>query len=154
MREEHRIWMEYVDHEVRAVCDAKGWGSQIRRKWSAREKPVSESPIDDYEWKLIPGTQGRLADADPNDFDGVYYVFSFDEPNGRFVLQHDTHHVGVWGPHWEQSSYTEIGPSDMTTYYVMMARRGPAPDHPAVGWLRDHLLDLVSRCGPNRFSRT
>src|SRR5688572_1630860 len=98
--------MEYIDGEVRAVCETKGWGHQIRRKWSERGKPVSDSPIDDYEWKLIPDADGKLSDAPPSDFDGVYYVVSFDSSNDRFVLQHDTSHCGMMGPDWEVATYT------------------------------------------------
>ena len=86
MHAEEQDWMVYIEGEVRAVCERRGWGHQIRRKWSIRETPVSESTIDDFEWKLIPGAQGRLADAPPGDFDGEYYVLSFDRANGRFVL--------------------------------------------------------------------
>jgi hypothetical protein len=97
MRGEDRDWMAYIDAEVRAVCQAKGWGHQIRRKSSIREKPVALSPVEDYEWKLIPGAQGKLPDAPLDDFDGTYYLFSFDKPNEKFIFQHDTTHCGVWG---------------------------------------------------------
>jgi hypothetical protein len=146
MRNDDRDWMAYVDGEVRAVCESKGWGHQIRRKWSVREKPVWQSPIDDYEWKLIPDAHGRLEDAQPGDFDGIYYVLCFDRPNGRFVFQHDTSHCGIMGPHWEEETYTAISPR--------VASRRETADQPAVGWLRDHLLELITRFGPNHFSVT
>jgi len=47
--ERKRKWMAYIDAEVAGVCHRRGWGQQIRRKWAVREKPVSDSPIDDYE---------------------------------------------------------------------------------------------------------
>src|SRR5262249_51765165 len=71
-------WMEYISTEVSATCRQKGWGVQIRRKWSVREKPVASSGIDDYEWKLIP--DGRVySDLGIAGFEeGVYYVLGFD----------------------------------------------------------------------------
>ena len=61
MDETSNKWMAYIDTEVRAACEKKGWGSQMRRKWSVRDKPVSESSVDDYEWKLIPRHAKRRA---------------------------------------------------------------------------------------------
>ena len=55
-----QAWIAYIDGEVRAVCEAKGWGHQIRRKWTVRETPVAKSPIDDYEWKLIDNGAGAM----------------------------------------------------------------------------------------------
>ena len=54
MHEFDKKWLAYIDGEVRAACDEKGWAHQMRRKWAVRGKPVSDSPVDDYEWKLIP----------------------------------------------------------------------------------------------------
>jgi len=72
-------WMAYIDTEVAAVCRSRGWGHQIRRKWSVREKPVSDSPIDDYEWKLIPGREADTPEAAPSEFDeGTYFVLWHD----------------------------------------------------------------------------
>ena len=153
MHADEQDWMAYIDGEVRAVCEVKGWVRQIRRKWSVREKPVSESTIDDYEWKLIPDVKGRLPDAPPGDFDGIYYAFSFDKSNGRFVLQHDTAHCGVMGPHWELVTYTEIRPHPFMTC-VAPEERGALRCHPPVGWLRDHLQRLIASFGPNNFSVT
>ena len=65
MDEASNKWMASIDAEVRAACEIKGWGSQIRRKWSVRDKPVSEASVDDYEWKLIPGADARLPEQIP-----------------------------------------------------------------------------------------
>ena len=146
---EDRDWMAYIDREVRAACEAKGWGQQIRRKWSAREKPVSESLIDDYEWKLVPDAAGTLPEAPAGDFDGVYYVLCFDKPNGRFVFQHDTSHCGMMGPHWEVATYTEIRPT-----HAIGDEHGATLGYPPAGWLRDHLRGLITRFRPNSFSVT
>ncbi len=109
-------WMVYIDAEVRALCQARGWGHQIRRRWSVREKPVSDSAIDDYEWKLIPDAHGRLPDAPFGDLEeGAYYVLAFNKPNGSFVFQHSTSRCGMVGPHWERTTYTEIRPDPYVT---------------------------------------
>ena len=153
MHPEDHAWMAYIDGEVRAVCEAKGWGHQIRRKWSVREKPVVESTIADYEWKLLPDAHGRLPDAPDGDFDGVYYVVSFDSSNDRFIFQHDTSHGGAMGPHWEVETYSEIRPSPLMAR-VIAVEQGVPRDHPSEGWLRDHLLRLIASFGPNYFSVT
>jgi hypothetical protein len=54
-----------------------------------REKPVSESSVEDYEWKLIPSGELPKHPADAID-EGKYYVLRFDRRSGKFVLQHDT----------------------------------------------------------------
>ena len=46
-------WIAYITKEVKSASLKKLWGYQIRRKWSVREKPVAESPLADYEWKII-----------------------------------------------------------------------------------------------------
>lgn len=153
MTGDDREWMAYIDAEVRAVCDARGWGRQVRRKWAVREHPVWDSPIEEYEWKLIPSAHGRLPDAPSDDYDGTYYVLWFDRPRGRFVLQHDTQHVGILGPHWERETYTEIHPTAWQGEIMPRAiRTAGAP--PPVGWLRDHIDHLVARYAPNSFSVT
>jgi hypothetical protein len=69
MGPEDADWMEFIDNEVRTICQARGWRQQVRRKWSIRNKPVSESGIDDYEWKLIPDAEGGPPDPPPNVWD-------------------------------------------------------------------------------------
>ncbi len=145
MSGEDQDLMAYIDGEVRAVCEAVGWGHQVRRRWSVRETPVCQSPIDDYEWKLIPGAHGKLPDAPVGDFEGRYYVLRFDKRRGRFVFQHDTLHCGMLGPQWEQLTYTEIQPG------VVRDEPTAPSGHPHVGWLRRHLLDLTTRFGLNSF---
>jgi hypothetical protein len=157
MDREEQEWMAYIDGEVRALCEAKGWGQQIRRKWTVRERPVEESPIDDYEWKLIPSAQGRLADTPPGDYEGTYYVLRFEKCNGGFVLQHDTSHCGRMGLHWEVATYTEIRPFPMMLRplaRVPPVGRSEPSELPPSGWLRDHLQRLVTLFRPNVFSVT
>ena len=153
-------WMAYIDGEVRTFCEAKGWGQQIRRKWSVREKPVVDSAIEDHEWKLIPGGGGKLPDAKGSDFEGVYYVLWFDKHKNRFVLQHDTSHGGLMGPHWEEATYTEICPNPMAynalgkTEDVAAYASGVLLWRPPAGWLSDHLKSLTARFAPNSFCLT
>ena len=146
--------MAYIDGEVRAVCQTKGWGHQIRRKRSAHTKPVAESPIDDYEWKLIPEADGKLPDELAGGFEeGVYYVLSFDKRRDRFVLQHDTSRGGIMGSRWETATYTEMRRLDDETglFYDQLGDPLPLPPE---GWLRTHLRALTDRFGPNSFSLT
>jgi hypothetical protein len=130
-------WMVYIDSEVRAACEKKGWRCQIRRQWSVRDKPVSDSSVDDYEWKLIPGTKAELPEQHPIQFDeGIYYILSLDPHGEKLVLQHDTVEGGLVFSFVK--SFTEI--------YV-----GLIPGTPKEGWLRDLLVDLTSRFKPNQF---
>jgi hypothetical protein len=146
MTKDDQDLMSYVDDEVRAVCEARGWGHQIRRKWSVREKPVSASPIEDYEWKLLPHERGRLPDTSDADPDGSYYVLSVCRGTAvAFVLQHDTTNAGLIGPHWERETSTTITPLQGEGFGLRFGQPG---------WLRDHLLELVAKFGPNEFCRT
>jgi hypothetical protein len=54
MREEDQSWMDYIDDEVRATCEARGWGHQIRRKGAARSKVVTQSPIASVATQMRP----------------------------------------------------------------------------------------------------
>jgi hypothetical protein len=147
-------WMVYIDAELRAVCEAKGWRHQIRRKESVREKPVGKSTVDDYEWKLVPTVQEKLPDTRPEDWQGTYYVLSFDRANRSFLLQHDTSHCGMMGPHWERETHTTIRWNPFTLRLSREARTRPAPAFPPAGWLRNHLEELITRFDPNSFSAT
>ena len=143
-------WMNYITSEVRATCAETGLSHQVRRKWSVRHKPVRESLVDDYEWKLILRTYGSREEARTDEFEeGTYYVLGFDPQNGRFLLQHDTNHCGATGPWRERASYTEI----------LLGADGQDHDErlmvtPPNGWLREHLTQLLSQFGPNQFSLT
>ena len=151
MHKEDKDWMAYIDAEVKAACGHRGLVPQIRRKWSVREKPVAESPIEDYEWKLVKPDPGTF-DA-PDEFEGTYYVLGFDKVNGRFLLQHDNWQGGDVGPHWEVTTYTEIRWGFRGSSIVSSHEQAPLV-LPPVGWLRDHLLRLIDRFEPNSFSVT
>lgn len=149
-------WMPYVDAEVRAACQSAGMAYQLRRKWSVRHVPVSESSLADYEWKLIPQAEGRRPDAAPTEFDeGVYYVLSCDPEEGSLVFQHDTLHCGLPAMHGSVSTYSRIEIPPPQLWAVLepgAARRseGLPPD----GWLSGHLGELTRRFDPNCFSLT
>lgn len=148
MRSEDETLMTYIEQEVRALCNARGWGHQLRRKWSVRAKPVAESPLQDYEWKLLPGETGRLPDTTRDDFEGTYYVLRCNPEGPVFTLQHDTFQAGNPSPIWERSHYTDI--SYMTG---RDAHRNKQPA-PPTGWLYSHLADLTQAYKPNIFSYT
>ncbi len=166
MDETSNKWMAYIDTEVRAACEKKGWGSQIRRKWSVRDKPVSESSVDDYEWKLIPGADARLPEQQLSGLglaEGIYYVLSLDRRGSKLILQHDTARGEPFlGPHWWLQSFTEIqvaGLGDHEYMRLMLQveeteHEGRLPVPPQNGRLRDFLVDLTSRFKPNNFSIT
>jgi len=164
--------MNYIHAEVRDVCHRNGWRVQVRRKWSAREKPVSSSRVDDYEWKLIPG-QDLLPESEaanpapPNQFDeGTYFVLGIEASSGKCVLQHDTFHCGLMGDHWYTRTYTEIdlweaarstsvaksiqGGIDPT----LDVQRGWTGSIPPSGMLGRFLQDLTGRFRPNDFCIT
>jgi hypothetical protein len=156
-------WMAYINAEVRAVCSKRDWGYQVRRKWSVREKPVVESSVEDYEWKLIPGAQTRLPNQEPREFDGgIYFVLSLDLRRGAFFLQHDTSRFGDLGPKWNLESFTEIrlvglGHLEYSRRVLEMGgdeHEGPFPVPQESGWLEGILTDLTSRFQPNHFSLT
>lgn len=164
MDETSNKWMAYIDTEVRAACEKKGWGSQIRRKWSVRDKPVSESSVDDYEWKLILGADARLPERERFAIDeGIYYVLSLDRRGSKLILQHDTARLEPFlGPNWWLQSFTEIqvaGLGDHEYMRLMLQveeteHEGRLPVPPQNGRLRDFLVDLTSRFKPNNFSIT
>ena len=170
MKKIEKRWMAYIDSEVRGACEEKGWGYQIRRKWSVREKPVSKSSIEDYEWKLSPGSAGGWPDISlsPTDFgECIYFILQFDRSSAKLVLQHDTRQGGAdIEPYWDLESYTHIrlggwfhqlqlhrehhptiqGQVEGTEHDRLLAEPGPE------GWLRDHLVELTTRFQPNQYS--
>jgi hypothetical protein len=155
-RKKTQEWMAYIEAEVAAACRKNSWGHQIRRKWSVREKPVSSSTIDDYEWKLLPRDQSVPREAAPREFDeGTYFVLGFESSKGKFVLQHDTNHGGVMGDHWFTNTYTEIRlPSNLwpgPEFADAIDLNNPLP---ASGWLQRFLLALTARFRPNSFCVT
>ena len=90
-------WMAYIDAEVREACRLRGLGYQVRRKWTVREKPVSGSPVDDYEWKLLTGDRcdrDRPELGTDESDEGRYYLLELDRARGKFILYHDNHYGG------------------------------------------------------------
>ena len=164
MDETSNKWMAYIDAEVRAACEKKGWGYQVRRTWSVRDKPVSECSVEDYEWKLIPNAVGRLLERDELDFD--YYVLRLDRRAQKLVLQHDNlYGSDAFGPHFFLKTLTEIqlgglghGDPDYTTPLIRFEGDSESKESVPVpsqnGRLRNYLIDLTSRFKPNHFSIT
>jgi hypothetical protein len=157
MDELSQKWMAYIDAEVRAACRQHGLGYQVRRKWTVREKPVSASPIDDYEWKLVPGAKGDLPDQAPDEGDaGRYYLLGLDRAGGKFILHHDNHYGGD-GSEMHLATFTEIrllDPHSPDIMRVWAETDFAVADHriappPRTGWLCDMLVLLTERFQPN-----
>jgi hypothetical protein len=160
MDELSQKWMAYIGAEVLAACRQRGLGSQVRRKWTVRDKPVSASPVEDYEWKLVPGEKGNLPEQDPQALDeGRYYVLGLDRAGGKFIFQHDTRFGGD-GSEMNLATFTEIqllGPDNPDYIAAWLETGSPetaariAPPPPP-GWLCKTLVRLTERFQPNWFS--
>ena len=94
--------MSMIASEVRRFADRKGWKWQVRRAWVAREKPLKESDIFDYEWKLIPHQvfgQERMVGGSiileerGERFAGWYYVLKLRDQNTL-----ELSHGNDWSP--------------------------------------------------------
>ena len=165
MDELSQKWMAYIDSEVHAACRTNGLGSQVRRKWTVRAKPVSESPVDDYEWKLIPRARDSAPEEQPDALEeGTYYVLGVDRARGTFILQHDSV-VGGAEPNFGVRTFTEIEflawnnfMRNNADYLRLLQEAGDAEQAgkvespPPLGWLREFLVDLTRRFQPNSFS--
>jgi hypothetical protein len=136
-------WMAYVNDELDAFCRATGFKQQVRRSWTVREKPVKESSLDDYEWKVF-----RKPQPD-HEFEGEYYLVGVRRAEGRFWVRHSTVHAGVMGAHWDRETVTELNPDGM---HVVPKRKPGQP--PRVGWLREHLEFLTGKFEPNHYAIT
>jgi hypothetical protein len=123
-----QAWKDYIEAEVKATCEDRGWGHQVRRKWSVRDRPVSESVLDDYEWKLIPSVGTDILHS--------YYVLAFQMSDGRFIFEHDN---------------TDAGPMSIgvTTFTEIQLFCDIETSLPPRGWLTAHLLRLTRRFEPN-----
>lgn len=157
MDELSQMWMAYIDAEVRAACRQRGLGYQVRRKWTVREKPVSASPVDDYEWKLVLGAQGKLPEQTPDEgYEGRYYLLELDRADGKFIFRHDNHYGGD-GSGMHLATFTEIRLRD-PFYPDLMCDWGAIEDAvaparvappPPPGWLCNDLVRLTERFQPN-----
>lgn len=155
-------WMAYIDAEVREACRLRGLGYQVRRKWTVREKPVSDSPVDDYEWKLLTGDRcdrDRPELGTDESDEGRYYLLELDRARGKFILYHDNHYGGD-GSFLHLATFTEIRFRDPFHRDLMCARHETedavaaarvAPPPPP-GWLCNDLVNLTGRLRPNCFT--
>ena len=158
MDELSQQWMAYIDAEVRAACRKRGLGVQVRRKWTVREKPVSDSPVEDYEWKL--GASSNLPQQDPRKFDeGRYYVLWLDRARGKFIFQHDSC-FGDEGSEMPFATFTEIRLLAFNNTDYLRVRRETSDGEqaarvatpPPPDWLCEALVRLTERFQPNWFS--
>ena len=149
MSERDQRVLEYVEREVRGCCEARGMGHQIRRAWNVREKPVAESGLADYEWKLIPDSSSNR--QNDGDYEGRYFVLSIDPAMECLWFQHDTFHVGHAGDdHRKWQTFTKIAFRPFSGTRSEDGRNEVAPR----GWLSETLATLTKRFNPNVFSYT
>ena len=94
--------MSMIADEVKRFADRKEWKWQVRRAWAVREKPVNDSDIFAYEWKLIPhqvlGQERTVAgsvslDKGGEPFEGWYYVLKLRDQNTL-----ELSHGNDWSP--------------------------------------------------------
>ena len=101
--------MDLITSEVKKLCLEMGMAWQIRRKWDVREKPVDQSTISDYEWKIIPIVEPNGSTFSPGenvseDFvEGSYYLLFVKE--SQIFLEHSGRHVGIYHPSTTCSHY-------------------------------------------------
>jgi len=161
MDELSQKWMAYIDAEVRAACRQAGLGFQVRRKWTVREKQVSASPVDDYEWKLVADAKGDLPEQAPDElYEGRYYLLGLERARGKFILHHDNIYGGD-GSSMHVATFTEIRLSDPFHRDLMRlwgeteedaVAAAPVAPPPPPGWLCETLVHLTERFQPNWFS--
>jgi hypothetical protein len=125
--------MSMIADEVKAFAERRGWRWQVRRAWGAREKPVNESDVLDYEWKLVPhqvlahetgGRGGVVVDDAEDTVEGWYYVLKLRD---RETLE--LSHGNDWSPGdamggWWSNQRTS------TTIRMSSVRRAKATDVP------------------------
>ena len=145
--------MEYITSEVQRCSDELDLKWYIRRKWSVREKPVSEANLSDLEWKLIPKSENewsswmkidRRPDFSPTnmdfDFEGAYYVLSTDSKTITF--EHSGDYTG--------RLRTEDDPYEGVHYVILHPWSFPVSHGKLAEWLKV----LVSKYPPNWYSVT
>lgn len=146
--------MNYITSEVKRCSDELDMKWFIRRKWSVREKPVYESNISDYEWKLIPKSEDNWSswmkinrspdfsptNIDSGDFEGAYYVISTDSKTITF--EHSGDYTG--------RVRTEADPYEGVHCVILHAWSFPVSHGKLAEWLKS----LVSKYPPNWFSLT
>ena len=116
-------WMDFVTASVRNFTESVGWTYQIRRSWLAREKPVSESDISDYEWKIIPSLDDIEARG------GNREVWSFQKiPSSDEVVTSEPFGDGLY--------YTLRPSLTMMSFFLEHSNDRTSPDPGDVGqWL-------------------
>ena len=106
--------MNLISSEIKKVCQKTGMSWQLRRGWNVREKPVDQSTLSDYQWKIIPinGLPQYQQEKEPltsgeryeSDFsEGMYYLVFV--KNGELYFQHSGNYGGLLGHHWGCAHY-------------------------------------------------
>lgn len=106
--------MDLITSAIKKVCQETGMSWQLRRNWSVREKPVDQSTISDYQWKIIPKNGIYQYESEKNPLvpgehheneihDGQYYLVFV--KNGELFFQHSGHYGGVLGHHFDCYHY-------------------------------------------------
>ena len=123
----------------KAIMERVGCGHQrSEHAGNVRFEAASlETPVRRRHARVSQGLADQLPDL-PRTDDGTYYVLSLDRHRGRFVLEHSTIHVGMWGPDHQLRTFTEIDGIRV----------------PVDGYLRWFLMNLTARFKPNSSSST
>lgn len=121
--------MNLISSEIKKACQKTGMSWQLRRGWDIREKPVDQSTLSDYQWKIIPkngdeyqSEENPLIPGEHYDkeigFGSYYLVFArnselFFEHSGSFVgiltHHHFCHHYVVQDGFWNTPNQSEPG---------------------------------------------
>lgn len=109
--------MNLISSEIKKVCQKTGMSWQLRRGWNVREKPVEQSTLSDYQWKIIPPggdeyqtSENPLMPGEHYDkeisFGAYYLIFT---RNGELFFEHSGSYVGILGPHHDCHQYVVQG---------------------------------------------
>lgn len=109
--------MNLISSEIKKVCQKTGMSWQLRRGWNVREKPVEQSTLSEYQWKIIPPggdkyqtSENPLVPGEHYDkeisFGAYYLIFT---RNGELFFEHSGSYVGILGPHHDCHQYVVQG---------------------------------------------
>ena len=149
-----RTLVAYIQSELSALCQDANWSFVGRRKWSRRGRRLFRARIEDYEWLLFPyapsaedaGASMCILPAPRHRFaewEGSYYLLSYDSDKLEFMLQHDTRRGG-----------TEPMPLPWLSRYTGISADTCESLPPPSRWLASALARLTRRVSPNHFSFT
>ena len=140
--------MNLITSEIKRVCQKTGMSWQLRRGWNVREKPVEQSTLSDYQWKIIP-KNGDQYQSDENPlipgehydkeikFGSYYLVFArngelFFEHSGSFVgillHHHFCHHYVVQNGFWNTPNQSAFDNFEISEWLMQCIGKYP-PSH-------------------------